>query len=104
MDYTMEGNHIILSTIEKSDQTNQEMLALTSQQQKKHLSGTVVDVNGTPVIGANIVEVGTANGTVTDSNGRFEIQVAEDAIIRISYIGYLDQEISTTGKNNVLYL
>ena len=101
MDYTMEGNHIILSVIDKSDQTSQELLVATTQQQKKQLTGTVVDETDTPVIGANIVELGTTNGTVTDMNGRFSLQVEEDALIRVSYIGYLDQEISTAGRNNI---
>ena len=72
MDYTMEGNHIILSVIDKSDQTSQELLVATTQQQKKQLTGTVVDETDTPVIGANIVELGTTNGTVTDMNGRLK--------------------------------
>lgn len=101
MDYTMEGNHIILSMIEKPDQSTLDMVAATPQQQKKQLSGTVVDETGTPVIGANIIELGTTNGTVTDMDGRFSLQVEDNAIIRVSYIGYLDQEINTTGKNNI---
>jgi len=101
MNYTMEGNHIILSVIEKSERKNHELLAATTQQQKKQLSGIVVDEANTPVVGANIVEVGTTNGTITDVNGRFAIQVEEDALIKISYIGYLDQEINTIGKNNI---
>ncbi len=98
IDYSMEGNHIILAAIEKTDQSEPE---LVTQQQKKQLSGIVVDEQGTPIIGANIIEVGTANGTVTDPNGRFELQVADNAIIRVSYIGFLDQEINITGRNNI---
>ncbi len=67
------------------------------QQQKKHLSGTVSDASGAPIIGANIVETGTTNGAITDVDGNFYIEVASNAIIRISYIGYLEQNINTTG-------
>lgn len=41
------------------------------------MTGTVVDENGLPVIGANIVEKGTANGTITDIDGRFSISVGK---------------------------
>jgi hypothetical protein len=54
----------------------------------------VVDVNGEPVIGANIKEKGTTNGTVTDADGNFSLDVVEDVVLQISYIGYITQEIS----------
>lgn len=68
------------------------------QQQKRQVSGTVSDVNGEPVIGANVIEKGTANGTITDVDGNFSLQVGNDAILHISYIGYLEQDINTTGR------
>ncbi|WP_352422858.1 TonB-dependent receptor [Proteiniphilum sp.] len=70
------------------------------QRQKKTITGTIIDTTGVSIIGANIIEVGTTNGTVTDINGRFILDVEVDAIIRISYIGYLSQDISTVGKTN----
>lgn len=70
------------------------------QQQKKGISGTVIDETGTPVIGANIVETGTTNGTVTDVDGKFVLTVEDNATIRISYIGYLEQIINTSGRNS----
>ena len=51
-----------------------------------------------PVIGANIIEVGTTNGTVTDVDGNFSLSVADNATIRISYIGYLEQDVRTAGR------
>ena len=69
----------------------QEMLL----QQKKQITGRVVDIQGESIIGANIVEVGTTNGTVTDIDGNFSLLVDDDASIRISYIGYLEQVINT---------
>lgn len=70
------------------------------QQEKKQITGTVLDEEGLSVIGANIVEVGTTNGTVTDVNGNFSLNVSDDASIHISYIGYLNQTLSTIGKIN----
>ena len=68
-------------------------------QQGKQITGSIVDEQGVPVIGANVIEVGTTNGTVTDIDGKFWLQVADDAIIRISYIGYIEQEIPIAGRN-----
>ncbi len=72
----------------------------SAQQQGKTITGKVTDINGEPIIGANIIEVGTTNGTVTDIDGNFSLKVGDDAVIRISYIGYIEQEINTTGKTN----
>ncbi|MDR2120520.1 MAG: carboxypeptidase-like regulatory domain-containing protein [Tannerella sp.] len=75
-------------------------LALHAQ---KRVSGTVADVNGEPVIGANILEKGTGNGVITDLDGKFAISVAENAVLQISYIGYLSQEVKiTAGGSSVL--
>lgn len=65
------------------------------------ITGTVTDENNEPVIGANIVEKGTTNGTVTDIDGKFSLQVGNNAILHISYIGYLSQEIKTAGNTTL---
>lgn len=69
------------------------------QQQKRTITGKVVDVNGDAVIGANIVEKGTTNGTVTDIDGKFTLSVGNNAVIQITYIGYLEQEIATADRS-----
>src|SRR5690554_5491415 len=56
--------------------------------QRNEVSGVITDEQGLPVIGANVIEVGTTNGTVTDIDGNFSIDVASGASISISYIGY----------------
>ncbi len=71
------------------------------QKQTKTVSGIITDNSGEPIIGANIVEEGTTNGTVTDINGSFSLQVGDDAILHISYIGYLAQNINTVGKTAI---
>ncbi|WP_455627893.1 carboxypeptidase-like regulatory domain-containing protein [Parabacteroides chinchillae] len=63
--------------------------------QQKTISGKVVDENGEPIIGANIVVKGTTIGIITDINGEFTLQVPSDqSILEISYIGYKSVEIS----------
>lgn len=83
---------------EARDMEINETIALKTEQQKKRITGTVVDEMGTPIIGANVIEVGTTNGTVTDIDGAFELQVEDNATVRITYIGYLEQEVSTTNR------
>lgn len=57
------------------------------------ISGVVTDENGAPLPGASIVEKGTGNGTTTDFDGNYSIDVAsENSVLVISYIGYLTQE------------
>ena len=71
-----------------------------SQQQKKTITGVVVDQFGTPIIGANIIEIGTTNGTITDIDGEFRLSVENNANINITYIGYIGQDISTQGRSS----
>lgn len=70
-------------------------------QQKKRISGIVTELNGEPIIGANIVEKGTTNGTVTDLNGVYALQINTNATLIVSYIGYNTQEIKT-GSNSTI--
>lgn len=67
----------------------------------KSISGIVKDERGEPVIGANVVVKGTTNGTVTDMNGRYTLDVPEGGVLQISYIGYNSQEIKV-GSGNVV--
>ena len=52
------------------------------------VKGVVVDVNGEPLIGVNVIEEATSVGTITDFDGNFELDVAVPAVLQISYIGY----------------
>lgn len=76
--------------------------SLVAQQRKKNVGGTITDTHGEAVIGANIIEKGTTNGTVTDSDGNFSLSVGDDAILQISYIGYLTQEVNTAGQTTFM--
>lgn len=77
---------------------NTETINVELIQQKKVVTGTVVDKNGEPIIGANIIVKGTSQGTITDIDGKYSLEVTEDAVLQISYIGFLNQEISVKGK------
>ncbi len=69
------------------------------QQATKKITGTVVDAEG-PIIGASVVEKGTTNGTVTDFDGNFSLNVKPGASIVVSYIGYETQEIKVGNQDN----
>lgn len=58
------------------------------QSDNKRITGIVLDNEDTPIIGANVVEKGTTNGTITDINGKFTLEVHRNATLQISYIGY----------------
>ena len=85
IDYAMEGTHIVLS--KRSN-------ASLPQQDTRRISGLVTDAKGEPVIGANVVEKGTSNGTITDVDGRFTLSVSSGATLTVSFIGYLTREVA----------
>ena len=64
------------------------MLLAFSGWAQRSISGTVLDEGGLPLPGATIIEKGTSNGVSTDFDGNFTIEVAEDAVIEVSFIGY----------------
>ncbi|MDR1202584.1 MAG: TonB-dependent receptor [Tannerellaceae bacterium] len=69
-------------------------------QNKKILTGIVTDLHGEPIIGANVVEKGTTNGTVTDMDGKYSLDITANATLVISYIGYITKEILTDSRTN----
>lgn len=67
-----------------------------------NVTGVVVDASGVPLIGVNVLEKGTTNGTITDFDGKFTLNVSSpNAKLVISYIGYVSQEVSAP-KNGEL--
>lgn len=68
---------------------------LTSQekfQAKKRVIGVVKDANGEPIVGANVSVKGTSRGTITDMDGRFDMEIVKDDVVVISYIGFRAEE------------
>lgn len=68
--------------------------------QPKPITGVVSDANGESIIGASVVEAGTTNGTITDFDGKFSLNVAKGVKLTISYIGYKPQTIIVGNENN----
>lgn len=71
------------------------------QQQSISVTGTVVDQNGEPLMGVNVIEKGTTNGTMTDMDGRFTLSVPGNATLQISYIGYTTEEIVVNNQTKL---
>lgn len=96
IDYEIQGKKIILKKKSSSS---------TSQQKSGKVTGRVLDAKGEPIIGATIMEKGTSNGTITDFDGNFILEVSDGAPIEISYIGYKSQYIdSVVGKDFLITL
>lgn len=70
-------------------------------QQTKKITGVITDATGEPVIGANVVEKGTTNGTITDFDGNYTLEVSSNAVLVVSYIGYLSQEIPVGSQSTI---
>lgn len=65
------------------------------------ITGTVTDEQGVPLPGASVVEKGTTNGTQSDFDGNYTIEVNDGAVLLISYIGYEAQEIPVSGQSTI---
>ena len=92
--YSISDRQIIISKKETPVNTK------TNQKDTRTISGIVRDNMG-PVTGANIVIKGTTNGTISDLDGKFTLEnVPANAILQISYIGYLPQEITVNNQSS----
>ena len=86
--YVLKANH-------------QVVLSLATVNQQKDvvkITGKIIDDQGEGVIGANVMEKGTTNGTITNMDGEFSLEVPNKAILQISYIGFNTQEIPVNGQ------
>ncbi|MDR2533772.1 MAG: SusC/RagA family TonB-linked outer membrane protein [Tannerellaceae bacterium] len=90
LSYHVDKRHITIYKTPKNPQATQ-----------KRITGVVTDASGQPVIGANILEKGTTNGAITDLDGRFSLNVADRALLVISYIGFNTQEVAVGNRTNL---
>lgn len=90
--YAMEGKNIMLMSKAKDGE---------AVQQANKVTGIVKDANGEPVIGANVMVKGQSIGTITDIDGRFVLDAPKEAVLQITYIGYVSQEVKVSGKREI---
>ena len=70
--------------------------------QKRLVTGVVLDSQGEPVVGANVFEKGAkTNGTITDIDGKFSLNVSDNATLVISFVGFKNQEIAVKGRDKI---
>lgn len=93
--YTIDEKHIIIYKKDKSAEPQRLV------QKQKRITGIVTDPNGDPIIGANVVEKGTTNGTITDLDGKFSLTVDDRSSLLVSYIGFLSQELQIKGESYI---
>ena len=84
LSYEIQGKKIIIKKVQSGTATPVKKIKAT---------GKVVDGTGEPVIGATVKEYGTPNGAITDIDGNFSLNVAENASLEVSYIGYQSQRV-----------
>ena len=72
------------------------------QSSPRKITGQVKDALGEPIIGANVVVKGTTNGTITDIDGNFSLEVPDNAILVVSYIGYTDRTVEVGNSSKVM--
>lgn len=91
--YSIQGKMIVISK-----KNSPESL---QQKQQKKITGVVNDELGEPIAGANVVEKGTTNGTITNMNGSFSLDIPENSILLVSYIGYSSKEVPVGSKTSL---
>jgi len=88
------------STVSRGSSAS-ELLSNELQQATKTIKGVVTDSKGEPIIGANVIVKGTTNGAISDVDGQFTLNnVPQNAILQISYIGYIAQEIRVANQSS----
>lgn len=76
-------------------------LEQTEDDEKITIKGQIIDSKGEVVIGATVMEKGTTNATLTDMNGNFELNVKQNVVMVISFVGYKSQEIQITDQRSL---
>ena len=95
--YELTENNLIL--INPGVNNKRDHPANSQQEKVRTIKGVVKEDNGEPVIGANVSVLGTTIGSITNLDGEFELTIPEDAILLVSYIGFIQKEIPTKGQS-----
>lgn len=103
LEYNIKGKNIFISprsTVVGPSDPLPQLSGTTNLSDTLIVRGTVVDENGEPLAGVNVVVKGTGKGTAANVNGVFGLKnVEENAVIVISSVGYVSQEVKITGFN-----
>lgn len=100
LDILFGGTNVQYRIVDKQIVLSNRPLLTENVNQQKKISGKVIDANGDPVIGANVVEKETTNGTITDMSGNFVLSVNPNAVLSVSYIGYVSKDIQVKDRSS----
>jgi TonB-linked SusC/RagA family outer membrane protein len=93
--YSIEGKNIVLKRQSKSEKDTQPTPT------NRIIRGIVTDTSGEPIIGATILDPVTKNGTITDFKGNFSLEVTDNALLQVSYIGFSRSEIRVGNQQSL---
>lgn len=88
--YKKNGNYIVIVPVEQKPASK-----------VKKVKGVVKDASGEAIIGANVLVKGTTTGVITNLNGDFELEVPDNAVLQVTYIGYVQQDIAVKNRNQL---
>lgn len=94
--YSIEGKNIVLRKKQNSEQDTNQSTPTT-----RKIKGMVTDNSGMPIIGATVLDPQTKNGTITDFNGNFSIEVNDNSVLQFTYIGFNPTEIKVGNQQNL---
>ena len=97
--YSIKDRHIVLTHSMNQNTMNGKIQSVP--QSNQIIRGVVKDKSGEAIIGANVLVKGTTNGVITDLDGNFTLEAPADAILQISFIGYIPQEIALKGQKQI---
>lgn len=100
--FSVVPTHLATKFSEKMEVFNENVPFSDLVSVQQTISGSVTDEMGMALPGATVIEKGTTNGTTTDFDGNFVIEVDDDAILEISYLGYSTQEVSVRGRSSIV--
>lgn len=93
--FTINQLHVIISVQSKAK------VQVDNSTNEGAISGIVSDIDGNPLLGASVVVKGTGKGIVTDLNGKYKVVASKGAVLQVSYIGYVNQQVTVKESSNI---
>ena len=97
----LAGQNVSYEIRDKNIVITRQKAVVPQRSKTKKITGIVTDTSNEPIIGATVVEASTKNGTITDIDGRFTMEVPEQSTIQVSYIGYTPSEVKVGNQQNL---
>lgn len=104
LDKIFGGTDVVYKVLDKDIILSNTMINASTDRTRQagNVKGRVVDINGEPIIGANVIVVGTSRGAITDIDGNCFIEASKGDVIRVSFIGYVDNTVTITDQTSFM--